>query len=146
MCLCWWMRQAAPYVKQFTIACFLRSIPCKLLWLSRASWTWRGSASVCLQAEKTKPHITCIINYFSPLGLIEMYVLFSHLPAAEERVEWIFSSCYIFLIYGRRFSENTLAPAETTDSNLLSSLCDIYTPNTPWNEWENTVMEWLRAS
>lgn len=46
-----------------------------------------------------------------------MYVFVS--PAAEG-AGWIFSSCYLSLIYGRRFSEDALVPA--TSFNLLSSL------------------------
>lgn len=55
-------------------------------------------------------------------------------------------SCYIFLIYGRRFCENTLVPAESTDSDSLSPLYDIHTANAPRNVGGNTVMERLRAS
>lgn len=81
------------------------------------------------------------------MGLIKVYVLFSH-DSHENRAGWIFvclsaslsdiwmhvqweyiSRCRVGLIF----------------SILLSFLCDFYRPNTPWNEWENNLIEWQRA-
>lgn len=87
---------------------------------------------LCVPASQKKKKknqttgITCVINHFSPLALIEMYVFVSRLPAAEG-AGWIFLSCCIALIYGQRFSEDTLVPSESTSFNLLSSLWYLHT-------------------